>query len=172
MKKPILIFLSFFLPFFCQSQTEKGAFHFGIGGLPIFYPDGSLETGYSLRANIGYFPVDKLSIGIMPFLGQVGEIKSQGASLYLRYYLLSSRTSIFLEGAAGLGKVKYDNSTYLNGTMSSYNIGPGVHYMLNDKLAIELIVQYARLQNITNPENTYVSNTFIPTLGLQYYLKK
>lgn len=171
MKKQILIILIFLTPFLCQSQTEKGNFHIGIGGLPIFYPDGSLETGYSLRANIGYFPVDKLAIGFMPFLGQVEEIKSQGASIYLRYYLLSRRTSLFLEAAAGLGRVQYDYSTNLNGTMSSYNIGPGVHFMLNDKISIELIAQYARLQNITHPESTLVSNTIIPTIGIQYYFK-
>jgi hypothetical protein len=53
----------------------------GIGGLPIIYPDNSGETGYSLRANFGYFPINNLTIGAMPFAGKVEDMKSNGASI-------------------------------------------------------------------------------------------
>lgn len=150
MKKIALIFIIILLYFNSQAQSEKGVFQIGIGGLPIIYPNNSLETGYSIRANFGYFPVNKLAVGVMPFAGKVGYMKSIGASIYLRYYVTNKRFSFFIEGGAGLGNLKYDNSPEYDGTMSSYNIGPGIHYIFKNKLAIEFLLQYAKLRNITH----------------------
>ena len=101
--KQTLILLSVLLYFNAHAQNEKGTFQIGMGGLPIFYPDNSAETGYSLRANFGYFPTKKLAVGVMPFVGKVEDMKSFGASVYLRYYLTDKRISFFVEAGAGLG---------------------------------------------------------------------
>ena len=172
MKKITLIFLSFLLYFNSQAQSEKGIIQIGIGGLPIIYPNNSLETGYSLRANIGYFPINKLSVGVMPFAGKVVDMKSIGAGLYLRYYITNKKFSVFIEGGTGFGNLKYEDAPQYDGTMNSFNIGPGFHYIFKNKLAIEFLLQYAYLRNITHPESTSIGNTFIPTLGVQYFLIK
>jgi hypothetical protein len=165
------------LVYFCsQAQSEKGTFQLGIGGLPIIYPDNSGETGYAIRANLGYFPINKLSIGLMPFAGKVEDMKSIGASIYLRYYIINKRFSLFVEGSGGYGNLKYEDSPRYDGTMNSLNIGPGIHYAFKskhkNKLNIEFLLQYGRLQNISYPENTATGNTLIPTIGIQYFIKK
>lgn len=88
MKISGLIFLAFIISFSAQAQSdslntqalcEKGTFQVGIGGLPIIYPGSSEVRGYSLRANVGYFPIKKLAVGLMPFAGKVDDMKSIGA---------------------------------------------------------------------------------------------
>jgi hypothetical protein len=176
MKNIGLILIMILVPFSSKAQSEKGTFQVGLGGLPIIYPDNSSESGYSLRGNIGYFPINRLSVGLMPFAGKVQDMNSIGASIYLRYYILSKRFALFIEGGGGFGNLKYDDSPQYNGTMNSFNIGPGFHYTFKskhkNKLAIEFLVQYARLQNINYPENTATGNTLIPTLGIQYFINK
>ena len=154
MKKTALIFITILLYFNSQAQIEKGGFQVGIGGLPIIYPDNSGETGYSLRANFGYFPINKLTVGIMPFVGKVEDMKSIGASIYLRYYITNKRVSFFVEAGGGFGNLKYEDSPQYNGTMNSITIGPGIHYKFKNNLAIEFLLQYARLRNISYPEST------------------
>lgn len=148
----------------------------GIGGLPIIYPGNSSLTGYSLRANIGYAPSEEFTIGILPFAGKVQDTKSVGASLYSRFYLQENRFSFFIEAGLGFGKLTYDNTPQFNGTLFTYNVGPGMHYLLNptskNRLAFEFLIQYARLQNITYSDNTVLGNTLIPTLGIQYFINK
>jgi len=176
MKNIGLIFIMLFVYLSSEAQSEKGNFQLGIGGLPIIYPDNSGDTGFSLRANIGYFPINKLAVGLMPFAGQVEDMNSIGASIYLRYYIINKRFSLFVEGRGGFGNLKYDDSPQFDGTMNSFNIGPGFHYLFKskskNKLAIEFLLQYARLKNINYPENTLTGNTFIPTIGIQYFIKK
>ncbi|MTI38875.1 outer membrane beta-barrel protein, partial [Fulvivirga lutimaris] len=132
-------------------QTDKGTFQIGISGLPIFYPDNTEETGYSIRSNLGYFPANRFSIGLMPFAGKVEDMKALGATVYFRYYLSNNHISPFFEAGVGFGNLKYDDYPQYNGTMNAFNIGPGIHYNFKNKLSIELLVQYARLKNITYP---------------------
>lgn len=165
-----LIFLISSLCIF--SQQSKGTIQFGIGGLPILYPDHTLPTGYSLKANAGYFVMDGLAVGVSPFSGKVDEISSLGASLYLRYYVNNSRASFFVEGGVGYGKLKYKLNPQVNGTLNVLNIGPGVHFTIKGKLALEVLVQYANLKNISFPEWTIDGHTIIPTLGFQYFLNR
>lgn len=176
MKNIGLIFIMLLVYFCSQAQSEKGDFQLGIGGLPIIYPDNSGENGFSLRANFGYFPINKLSVGLMPFAGKVEDMNSIGASIYLRYYIINKRFSLFFEAGGGFGNLKYEDSPQYDGTMNTFNIGPGFHYLFKskskNKLAIEFLLQYARLQNINFPENTLTGNTLIPTIGIQYFIKK
>lgn len=168
--KSILLVILMLASFGCWSQTQKGSSQFGLGGLPIVYFDNSLPTGYSLRANVGFFVMDQWSVGIMPFTGKVDDIRSFGASLYSRYYLLDKKLSLFIEGSVGFGRLTYENQPALNGFMSSLTLGPGLSYRLKENIQIELLPQYARLRNETNPADSRVGNTFIPTLGIQFFI--
>ena len=172
MKNIAFIFIMLFAFFCSHAQYEKGTFQLGIGGMPIIYPDNSEETGYSLRANFGYFPINKLVVGLMPFVGKVDQMKSVGANIYLRYYLTNNSFSVFIEASGGFGNLEYENTPQHNGTMTAIILGPGIHYKFKNNLAIEFLLQYGRLQNISYPENTATGNTLIPTLGIQYFIKK
>ena len=68
--------------------------------------------------------------------------------------------------------LKYENSPEYDGTMNSINIGPGIHYVFKNKLAIEFLLQYAKLRNITHPETTFNGITLLSTLGIQYFILK
>lgn len=172
MKKLILLTITLVFCFQAEAQIGKGSYQIGIGGLPIIYPNNEAETGYSLRANFGYFLGDNLAIGILPFAGKVNDMSSFGASIYLRFYLMNKGVSLFIEGGGGFGNLKYDFSPQYNGTMNTLNLGPGIHYKFKNKLAVEFLLQYARLQNITFPENTSTGNTVIPTFGIQYFIER
>lgn len=176
MKKIALITFLTLIYFGAEAQSAKGTFQLGLGGLPIIYPNNSLETGYALRVNVGYFLIDRLSVGLIPFTGKVQDIQSVGANIYFRYYIINKRFALFAEGGGGIGNLKYEFSPQYNGTMSSFNIGPGFHYLFKskseNKLAIEFLLQYGRLQNIIFPETTITGNTLIPTLGIQYFINK
>ncbi|MEM7299142.1 MAG: hypothetical protein AAF391_12860, partial [Bacteroidota bacterium] len=97
MKNFLLLTVFFLLVFKSLGQIEKGTFQAGIGGLPIIFNDSS-PTGYSLRANIGFFLTNKLSVGLIPFVGKIDDINSRGISLYSRYYFRDKKVSLFLEG--------------------------------------------------------------------------
>lgn len=172
MKKLLFFFVSSVLLIYSLQAQQKGDLMIGAGGLPVIYPDNSLPTGYSVRANFNFFPVDRFAIGIMPFAGKVDEITGIGVHGHMRYYFTDSRLSIFGDVGFGFGAVRYDILTELDGTMSSVVVGPGLSYKLGGRLAVEAIFQYARLQNISYPENAATGNTFLPTIGLQYYIKK
>ena len=170
MKKIGLILIAILLYNNSQAQCEKGTFQLGIGGMPILYPDDSEDPGYSLRVNFGYFPINKLSVGVMPFIGKVDQMKSIGLNVYLRYYLLNKRFSLFAEASGGFGNLKYENSPQYNGTMNAIILGPGIHYKIKNNLGIEFLLQYGRLRNISYKENTSIGNTLIPSLGIQFFI--
>lgn len=176
MKKTLLLIISAFIYLGAAAQSTKGTLQLGLGGMPIIYPNGSLVTGYSVRGNIGYFPINRLSVGLMPFAGKVEDMESIGANLYVRYYLLNKRFSLFAEGGGGIGSLRYGYAPQFNGAMRAFIIGPGFHYQFKsnsqNKLAIECMVQYGRLQNMRFPESTETGHTLIPTVGIQYFIQK
>ncbi|MEM9328795.1 MAG: hypothetical protein AAGA85_24230 [Bacteroidota bacterium] len=167
-KRSYLLAIFFSVSLTLYAQDREGSFQMGLGGLPLIYPDNSLPTGYSVRGNFGYFLLDDLAVGVMPFGGEVDNLNALGANLYARYYVVNKSVSVFLEVGAGMGRVTYDDTPQFNGTMVSLNAGPGIAYNFNRIFAIEFIPQYARLQNITHRENTNVGNVLIPTLGVQF----
>ncbi len=170
MKKVALIFVFIIAHLSATAQIEKGTSQVGIGGLPIIYPNSSEDIGYSLRINYGYFIFNNLSIGVVPFAGKVGDINSIGINGYLRYYLLNKGIALFIEGGGGFGRLNYESTPQFNGTMSSINVGPGIHYRFKNNLSVEFLLQYARLRNINFPEETTTGNTIIPALGIQYFI--
>lgn len=172
MKYVIILLVAVFSSFHIQAQSDKGVFQIGIGGLPIIYPGDANQFGYSIRGNIGYFPTDRLSVGLFPFRGKVNDIASFGGGLYFRYYLTNRTFSVFLETGIGFGSLQYDNSPEYNGTLKTFNFGPGIHYIFKNKIAIEFLFQYANLRNISFPDDTNIGDTFIPTIGVQYFITK
>lgn len=177
MKKIALIVIFTLSYFGAEAQSTKGTFQLGLGGLPIVYPLNPLPAGYTLRGNIGYFLSDRWSVGLTPFYGKVSSMESAGVNVYCRYYLINKeRWALFAEGGGGVGNLRYEFLPQLNGNMSSFNIGPGFHYLFESKsknqVAIEFLLQYGRLQNMTHPESTTTGHIMIPTLGVQYFIKK
>jgi hypothetical protein len=172
MKKLILVFAACLFFFTTEAQTEKGTIQIGVGGLPsVIYPGTSLLKGRSLRANVGYFFFDDFVVGVLPFRGRVREINSFGASLYARYYFIENDFSVFVEAGFGLGLLRDSNAGPWNdGILNPLNIGPGIHYRITDQVAIELLLQYARLRDLDEPTGSLIRNTFIPTIGIQYFI--
>lgn len=151
-----------------HAQIEKGQFQVGVGGMPIVYPGLGGIRGYSLRGNFGYSPFSNFVFGLQPFTGKVDDITSTGLGLYARQYLTKDRFAPFIEAGFGLGKLKYEESPQVNGTLSAIHAGVGARYLVSDRVAIELAVQYSQLKNITHPETTVNGNVIIPTIGIQY----
>ncbi|MEQ8927647.1 MAG: hypothetical protein RLO81_17655 [Fulvivirga sp.] len=168
-----LLFALFLSNYLFAQSLQKGTFQVGASGFPVVYLDSSVPTGYSAKFNCGIFIKNNLSIGFNPFVGKVEDITSFGSLLYLRYYFFNKkRTSVFIDGGIGLGNVRYSESPQFDGYMNSIVLGPGLNYFLSEKLSLEFSLQYARLRNISFPEDTELGNTVLPAIGIQYYFHK
>ncbi|MCP3931431.1 MAG: transporter [Bacteroidetes bacterium] len=170
MKNFTLIMIALFFYLNGHGQTEKGTFQIGIGGLPIIsLAKNSFPVGYSSKAYLGYFPAKKLAVGIMPYLGKVDATSYIGANAYVRYYLSDKNLSLFLEATTGIVNLKYGDASQSKETLNTITIGPGVHYLFNKRLSVELHLQYARLTNIFE-EGTGHADFFAPSIGIQYFI--
>lgn len=172
MKNLFTIFVLMLCCIYGFAQTEKGTFQVGVTGFALTKNSNNLPNGYSLRGNIGYFPINKLSVGITPYYGKIRTISSSGANVYARYYFINRRTSVFLEGSTGFGTLRFDGASEFNGAMHSMTIGPGMHYRILDNLAVEFSAQYGRLSGISDQNENNTSKTFMPSLGVQYFFRK
>lgn len=136
--------------------------------------DKIIGSGNSIRVfpNIGYFIIDKFSLGIN---GNFNYGKSNGSPSnigfgvgpFARYYFLKSEKRINL-----LTEVNYNyytsktqgfNST--NSTSYRFKAGPVIYF--NSSVGLELTLNYG-----SNKFDTYTSNTFQIGLGFQIHLEK
>lgn len=140
----------------------------------------SKSTSFQLSPNVGYFVIDNLAIGAGLGLG-LSTIKTENSTInsktnisslefepFVRYYL---KQGVFVEGQFGLGttKYKYENSTFPSSTVNttSWSIGAGYPYFLNDNVAIEPFLGYRR---ISNDNGGPVQSSLFLSVGLQVYL--
>lgn len=139
----------------------------------------STSTSFQLTPNVGYFIIDNFAIGAGVGLGlstgksnnSTPETRVNSTSFefepFVRYYL---KQGIFFEGQFGLGtfKSKYINSntTTLTQNISTWTIGAGYPYFLNDNVAIEPFLGYRR----RSFEGDQVQASLFLSVGLQVYL--
>ncbi len=151
MKKLILICV-----LFCSlcvlnsfSQTEKGNYLLGGGAsASIDFSNGSNTFYLWFSPNMGYFIIDKLTIGASLPLSFNSRENSRnfnyGITPFLRYYFgQPSDIMIFVTGAFG---IKGSSSKYYDTTASSSGIegraGVGGTYFLNESIGLEALLGY------------------------------
>lgn len=182
------------------SQIEKHSTQAGIGFLPIFdafklFPENKL-SGLGISANLGYFAIKKISIGINPFYGQaVNEydytqynvirrkqenIKIYGLNAYLRYYIIAKNKFLAYPSLAiGFGAAEQRTidveSKVLTGKENApafiFSLGVGINYFITEKFALELHIPYINIKYLTTDVIDPQWQTIAPTIGFQFHWK-
>jgi len=154
-----------------MAQFTKGDKYIGISGLPVaWFNNGSVQSqGFIVMLYLGKFVSGKISIGAQPYYANLSGWKSIGINVYSRYYPVRRRTLFFLEASAGMGAVtSNDPSTFDNG-LASFTLGPGLGYLINKSISIELMVQYQQWIIITEKN---AGRSIVPSVGAIIYLNR
>lgn len=181
----LLVFTFLLCPILNSQEILPRNKQLGLTGLPVIYLNSGLNArGFALYANGGWFISDKISLGARPFFGRVNfggspsqEINALGFNFYFRFYFGEGKVMPFFDVNAGVGRLWYtsDNPFFqeqigeVNGAMFNFAFGPGIDIPIGNNYAIEIVVQYLRMRNISFPEETTIGNTLIPSIGVQRF---
>jgi len=188
MKKFVLTGLVVFSFITAFSQFNKGRIL--LGGNSSFsattekYKSGntttteSKSTSFTFNPQVGYFFIDNFAAGL-GLIVDAGSTKYEGTNNkssfssfqvapFVRYYL---KPGIFFQGMYGIGS---ENDTNTNGTKSSYSLsswslGAGYAWFLNDHVAVEPFIGYKSNAYKLNGNKTIDGGLSI-NIGLQVYL--
>lgn len=178
MKKTFLSLIAVFLLFGSNAQITKGNWLLGGSGTISRQQQKLIgarvkSTIIDLKPNLGYFIVDKFSVGLMPGI-EHSNIKKTNAfhskmtfwsvGPFIRYYFLpvENITNFFAHSSYQLRT----SSTGEHSHTMLFSAGPVVYF--NSSVGLELTGNY-RI-NRYNPAITY-ANTFFIAIGLQVHLK-
>lgn len=162
-----------------KAQITKG--NWMVGGNADFSTnkssDKSSSTVINLTPNVGYFFIDKLSVGTMinyylaksKFEDANGKYETLNLGPFIRYYILQNekRTNFFIESSYNFS-LKQDNKN----TLFASKLGVAV--FLNSSVAFESFIKYSRYD--FKYENNILPDSYTNGLsfgiGLQIHLIK
>lgn len=145
-------------PYPTQTNSEDDFGAIGLFGFEYFISDHvSLSTSF-FTSNNGLFQNDSNTL-----------IKAYGIIPSLQYHFLNSKKiNVFGQIGYGFGFSNDARTSIEAQALRIYNIGAGVSYPLNDKLALSLLVPYFNAKDITfNREDAAGVAVFI---GLDFSL--
>jgi hypothetical protein len=183
----LFFFFLFALTLTAHAQITKGNWLVG-GNLTYGIQEGesnsngnkstSKGSALNLNADIGYFVINKLSVGLTPYFGFGNPDGSNNSSIgfgigpFARYYFLKPEKILNIFSQL---EYYYGNS-YSNGKKESesngYSIKNGVAIFLNNSIAFEVSLNYNVSKN--NYESGYDSKfkDFNIGVGFQIHLEK
>jgi hypothetical protein len=191
--KTFFILFAFFSVSNSFAQLEKNTWLVGGNGRfqsykysarPIYnYNDGKYKE-LNLNSFIGYFPIDKLAIGVKPSLELSKSVLSFGNGSgrtnnkifyfgpFVRYYLLAKEKQInFLtDFSYQIGK-RNDLGENYDSNSSSYSLMVGTEIFFNTTSGIELLVGYSSKKERFNDGNEIKKGLQI-NIGFQIHLIK
>lgn len=172
-----------------------------VGGNGSFYSYNGAYTSASnsnttkvnnidIRASIGYFPIDKLVVGLRPSLyfnkghfyvngNSTGDISSNTQFLigpFTRYYFLRKEKQFNL--LADISYLVGTNSSPLTpnfkGSLREFNISAGVEIFFNSSCGVEFLVGYRNKYEDIKGTTGYTDkkNGFQVGIGFQLHLQK
>ncbi|UCH13175.1 MAG: outer membrane beta-barrel protein [Bacteroidales bacterium] len=157
------------------NQTEKGNYLLGGGAsASINFSNGSNTFYFALSPNMGYFIIDKLTIGaslpLSLFAREGNTTINYGITPNLRYYFgPPSDIMIFVTGAFG---VKGSSTKFNDSSDSSSGIrgsaGIGGTYFLNESIGLEAILGY----NFEKWAESDLNSAVVLSLGFQIYFSR
>ncbi|MFT7071326.1 outer membrane beta-barrel protein [Patiriisocius sp. Uisw_017] len=140
-------------------QNEKGDWNISISASP--YPtqtDGQDDFGFLGLAGMEFFVSEKVSLGGSFFTSDNSAlqndsnvtIKSYGFVPSLQYYFINkAKWNVYGHAGYGFG-LDDDSRGGTNGNaLRVYSVGPGAHYILNDKLNVKFFFPYFNTRNKT-----------------------
>lgn len=166
-----------------NAQITKG--NWMVGGSGSFYntkaeneTSSSEGTGLNIFGNIGYFPINKLAIGLSPSIGysktkgnsEAG--KGYGIGLFTRYYFLHTENRINLFSHLEYRyTVSYSGSTNTgNGNNFIIKAGPAIYF--NSSVGLEVTLNYENLKIASKNGSDTTFNNLNIGVGFQIHLEK
>ena len=183
--KTIKLFLALSLLSFLTSNAQITRGNWMVGGDASFYnqkaeseSSSSEGTGFYISPKIGYFPIDKLAIGVGPRFsyaktkGNSEASKSYGIGVFTRYYILKPEKMINL-----FTHLEYNYSIGYYGSSKTGNLnnfivkaGPVIYF--NSSVGLELTLNYESLKrNNENGSDSTFKNLNLG-VGFQIHLEK
>jgi outer membrane protein len=145
-------------------------------------------TSFSLAPQFGYFIIDNLAVGgtidlsLSKFKPEDDDVEGRTSTSIeiqptVRYYLPQG---IFFQGQFGIGtqKTKYTEeniSEEYKDAITSFGVAAGYAFFLNDNIAIEPLVGYARRtekEKDSSPTYKEIYSGLFLRVGIQVYLDK
>ncbi|MBK5213952.1 MAG: hypothetical protein JJE55_09875 [Flavobacteriaceae bacterium] len=158
MKKLALI-LFFIIPFLATSQNQKGEMILSVAVSP--YPtttNNEDDFGAIGLASFEFFVSNKVSLLGSFFTSNNTLIKnnsdvtihSYGFVPSIQYYFVNKeKWNVFAQAGYGFGFEDQTQGYIQNSALTVYNIGPGAHYKIGEKLYLKLLLPYFNARNIT-----------------------
>lgn len=172
----ILFIATLFVAINSNAQINKG--NWMMGGTGSFgnfkTTDGesnSESTTIAISPNIGYFFIDKLSIGIAGQFnytfpkGDSKTISSNNISPFIRYYFLEKEKQINFFSEARYEIIRMSNSDFKADT---FLIKAGTVFFVNSSVGIEVALNYSTQKSNQNFENRAI----YLNVGFQIHLEK
>jgi hypothetical protein len=174
--KKILVIATFFFALATNAQITKGNWMMGgsgaIGNFKTTSGESSnTNTSITISPNIGYFFIDKLSVGLAGQFNYVFEkedtktISSNNISPFIRYYFLEKEKQINIFSEARYEIIRLKNSDLKYDT---FLIKAGTVFFVNSSVGIEVALNYSTQKSNQNFENRAI---FL-NVGFQIHLEK
>lgn len=160
------------------SQNQKGEILLSVAVSP--YPtttNDENDFGAIGLASFEFFVSNKLSLSGSFFTtnntlisdNSGVTIHSYGFIPSIHYYFVNKeKWNIFVQAGYGYGFEDQTQGYIQNSALTIYNIGPGAHYKMGEKLYLKLLVPYFNARNITL--NVHAASGITAFVGLGYKL--
>jgi len=195
--KQLFLFLSvYILPLTSMGQLTKD--NWLIGGMGNFYsynqtyssPTNNATAKYTsieISASVGYFLIDKLSLGLRPtFSSYKGEVTSSGLVTntnkfafgpFVRYYFLSTDKpfNLLTDISYQLGINKFALPPKEKGKFNTLSIMAGTEIFFNTTVGLDILLGYKlKTETIDDSPSKYkdVRKGIQASIGLQIHLEK
>lgn len=144
---------------FLYSQNTKGEMLLSVGLSP--YPtttNNEDDFGALGLASFEFFVSNKVSISGSFFTSNNTLIKnnsgvtirSYGFVPSIHYYFVNKeKWNVFAQAGYGYGFEDQTQGYIQNSALTIYNIGPGAHYRIGEKLYLKLLLPYFNARNVT-----------------------
>lgn len=158
----------------CFGQTEKGKLHIGaFSNFNFTYTSYDKEKSghadFFIAPRIGYLFVENFSGGLEGALLLSGSSTTYVISPFLKYYFLKGKSKPFINTQYGLG-VKNDDYPSLDAfgapintenhtRISSFTIGGGFAYFINETVSLEFNANYLNKKYTTKNNQNYKNST-------------
>ncbi|MDC8002388.1 hypothetical protein POV26_15175 [Aequorivita todarodis] len=157
--KTLALFICFIIPFLSVSQNQKGTMILSVAVSP--YPtttNNEDDFGAIGLASFEFFVSDKVSLSGSFFTSNNTLIKdNSGVTIHsygfvpsIHYYFVNKeKWNVFAQAGYGFGFEDQTQGYIENSALTIYNIGPGAHYRIGEKLYLKLLLPYFNARNIT-----------------------
>ena len=145
------------------AQNQKGDWNISLSASP--YPteaNGQKDFGFIALAGMEIFVSDHVSFGGSFFTSDTSTLKNDSGIARTGYgfvpsvqYYFTNKAKWNVYGHAGYG-FGFGEDSRPNATSSAlrvYSIGPGAHYVLNERVSLKLFLPYFNARNKTNEVN-------------------